>query len=67
MTITDLGPAATRLCAVIQSVADGDLARSTPCSEYAVGDPLDHRTGVTSLRCGRDEKRRRGIHHGPFR
>jgi uncharacterized protein (TIGR03086 family) len=47
MTITDLGPATSRLCTVIQSVADVDLQRPTPCSAYTVGDLLDHLAGVT--------------------
>lgn len=47
MQITDLGPANTRLCSLITSVADTDLARPTPCTEYTVGDLLDHIAGIT--------------------
>jgi uncharacterized protein (TIGR03086 family) len=45
--ITDLGPANTRLCSLVTSVADTDLDRPTPCTEYTVGDLLDHIAGVT--------------------
>lgn len=44
---TDLGPASDRLSSLISSVADGDLGRPTPCTEYAVGDLIDHIAGVT--------------------
>jgi uncharacterized protein (TIGR03086 family) len=47
MTITDLGPATTRLCTVIRSVSDVELPQPTPCREYTVGDLLDHLSGVT--------------------
>lgn len=47
MQITDLGPANTRLCSLITSVPDADLGRPTPCTEYTVGDLLDHIAGVT--------------------
>jgi uncharacterized protein (TIGR03086 family) len=47
MTITDLGPAAGRLCALIEAVPDRDLGRKTPCTEYTVGDILHHIAGVT--------------------
>jgi uncharacterized protein (TIGR03083 family) len=42
MTMTDLGPAADTLCALIAAVADSDLGRPTPCTEYTVGDLLHH-------------------------
>ena len=47
MTMTDLGPAADRLCALIDAVSDRDLGRPTPCTEYTVGDVLHHIAGVT--------------------
>jgi len=47
MTVTDLGPAAGRLCALIENVPDQDLGRPSPCTEYTVGDLLDHIRGVT--------------------
>jgi uncharacterized protein (TIGR03086 family) len=47
MTMTDLGPAADRLCALIEAVPDRDLGRPTPCTEYTVGDILHHIAGVT--------------------
>jgi uncharacterized protein (TIGR03086 family) len=47
MTMTDLGPAADHLCALIEAVPDSDLGRPTPCTEYTVGDLLHHIAGVT--------------------
>ena len=47
MTMTDLGPASDRLCALIEAVRDRDLGRPTPCTEYTVGDVLHHIAGVT--------------------
>jgi uncharacterized protein (TIGR03086 family) len=47
MAITDLGPAADRLCTLIESVPDSDLGRPTPCTDYSVGDLLDHIAGIT--------------------
>lgn len=47
MPMIDLGPANTLLCSLIRSVADADLHRPTPCTEYTVGDLLDHIAGVT--------------------
>jgi uncharacterized protein (TIGR03086 family) len=47
MTMTDLGPAAGHLCALIEAVPDGDLGRPTPCTEYTVGGVLHHIAGVT--------------------
>jgi hypothetical protein len=47
MTMTDLGPSAGHLCALIEAVPDGDLGRPTPCTEYTVGGVLHHIAGVT--------------------
>ena len=47
MAMTDLGPAADTLCALIAAVPDSDLTRPTPCTEYTVGDLLHHIAGVT--------------------
>ncbi len=47
MTIIDLRPANARLCTVIQAVQDPDLQRPTPCTDYTVGDLLDHIAGLT--------------------
>jgi uncharacterized protein (TIGR03083 family) len=47
MTMTDLGPATGRLCALIEAVPERDLGRPTPCTEYTVGDILHHIAGVT--------------------
>jgi uncharacterized protein (TIGR03086 family) len=47
MAMTDLGPAADNLCALIAAVPDSDLGRPTPCTEYTVGDLLHHIAGVT--------------------
>lgn len=47
MTMTDLGPATERLCALIAAVPAADLGRPTPCAEYTVGDLLNHIEGDT--------------------
>jgi uncharacterized protein (TIGR03086 family) len=47
MNLIDLGPAASRLGALIAAVPDDALGRPTPCSEYRVGDLLDHIAGLT--------------------
>lgn len=47
MAMTNVAPATDRLCALIKTVSDGDLDRPTPCTEYTVGDLLDHIRGVT--------------------
>jgi uncharacterized protein (TIGR03086 family) len=46
-TMTDLGPATDSVCALIEAVPGADLGRRTPCTEYTVGDVLDHFAGVT--------------------
>jgi uncharacterized protein (TIGR03086 family) len=46
-TMTDLGPATERLCALIADLPDEDLNRPTPCTEYTVGDLVDHLAGIT--------------------
>lgn len=43
----DLHPASTILSALIEAVPDGGLADPSPCSEYSVGDLLDHIAGIT--------------------
>lgn len=43
----DLHLTAENLSALITSVPDGELGRPTPCSEYTVGDLLDHIAGST--------------------
>jgi uncharacterized protein (TIGR03086 family) len=45
--MTDLVPATERLCALIANVLEQDLIRPTPCTEYSVGDLLDHLAGIT--------------------
>jgi uncharacterized protein (TIGR03086 family) len=45
--IIDLHPAAESLSVLISSVPDDDLGRPTPCTEYTVGDLLDHIAGLT--------------------
>lgn len=47
MAMTDLGPAADTLGALITAVPDRDLGRPTPCTGYTVGDLLHHIAGVT--------------------
>jgi uncharacterized protein (TIGR03086 family) len=43
----DLVSAAARLSSLIEAVQDDALSRPTPCSEYSVGDLLDHIAGIT--------------------
>lgn len=47
MIIIDLHPAAENLGALIGCIPAGALGRATPCTEYTVGDLLDHIAGVT--------------------
>lgn len=47
MPKTDLGPATTRMCTLITRVDESDLDHPTPCSDYTVGDLLDHIRGAT--------------------
>lgn len=47
MPVIDLKPAAQRLSELVAAVPDGALGNATPCSEYTVGDLLDHIHGVT--------------------
>ena len=47
MPMIDLHPTADNLGSLISSVSDGDLGLPTPCSEYTVGDLLDHIAGAT--------------------
>ncbi|MCD0484528.1 TIGR03086 family metal-binding protein [Streptacidiphilus sp. ASG 303] len=44
--MTDLGPAALRMADLLDGVADGQLARPTPCEEYTLGDLADHVGGL---------------------
>lgn len=41
----DHGPAARNLAALVAGIEEADLARPTPCTEYSVGDLLDHVAG----------------------
>lgn len=43
----DLRPAVARLSELIEAVPDAALDAPTPCSEYRVGDLLDHVAGIT--------------------
>jgi uncharacterized protein (TIGR03086 family) len=47
MNIIALGFAADRLGVLVTSLPDEDLGRPTPCTEYRVGDLLDHIAGLT--------------------
>jgi uncharacterized protein (TIGR03086 family) len=40
--VIDLKPACHRLIEVLAGVADGQLTRASPCTEYTVGDLIDH-------------------------
>jgi uncharacterized protein (TIGR03086 family) len=46
-TMADLDPATEQLCALIEHLPEQDLSHPTPCTEYTVGDLLDHLAGVT--------------------
>lgn len=46
MSILDLGPATTSLAELVTSVDDDQLALPTPCTDYAVGDLVDHVGGL---------------------
>ncbi len=46
MTTLDLGPATTTLRGLVASVTDDQLTLPTPCTEYAVGDLVDHIGGL---------------------
>ncbi len=46
MTTLDLGPATTALAGLVRSVDDDRLGAPTPCTEYSVGDLLDHVGGL---------------------
>jgi uncharacterized protein (TIGR03086 family) len=43
----DLNSSAARLSALIEAVPEAALGGPTPCSEYSVGDLLDHIAGIT--------------------
>jgi uncharacterized protein (TIGR03086 family) len=45
MAMVELGPAAQRMADLIEGVPDNVLGGPTPCSEYALGDLLDHISG----------------------
>jgi uncharacterized protein (TIGR03086 family) len=47
MDIIDLGFSADRLGVLVAAIPDEDLGRPTPCSEYSVGDLLDHIAGLS--------------------
>jgi uncharacterized protein (TIGR03086 family) len=46
LTIVDLGPAAQRLAALVAAVPEEQLGAPTPCPDYALGDLLDHVSGL---------------------
>ncbi len=46
MTTLDLGPATSTLADLVTSVGDEQLALPTPCTEYAVGDLVEHVGGL---------------------
>jgi uncharacterized protein (TIGR03086 family) len=47
MPIIDLKPAASRLAELVAAVPDSTLGNPTPCTDYTVGDLLDHIRGLT--------------------
>ena len=56
MPVIDLKPAASRLGDLVAAVPEDALGNPTPCSEYTVGDLLDHIHGVTYAFGGAAEK-----------
>jgi uncharacterized protein (TIGR03086 family) len=48
MELLDLKPAAVRMTGLVAGTPDGALEAPTPCSEYRVGDLLDHIAGLTA-------------------
>lgn len=46
MTTLDLGPATATLAALVRSVGDDQLGGRTPCTEYSVGELVDHVGGL---------------------
>jgi uncharacterized protein (TIGR03086 family) len=46
MTTLDLGPATSTLADLVASVSDAQLALPTPCTEYTVGDLVEHVGGL---------------------
>jgi uncharacterized protein (TIGR03086 family) len=64
----DLKPAGDRMIEVVAGVADGQLACSTPCTDYSVGDLVDHVDHLSRLfaALGRhDPAGLRGVGAGP--
>ena len=56
MPAIDLKPAASRLADLVAAVPDEALGNPTPCSEYTIGDLLDHIHGITYAFGGAAEK-----------
>jgi uncharacterized protein (TIGR03086 family) len=46
-TVTDLDRTTEQVCALIEHLPEQDLSDPTPCTDYTVGDLLDHLAGVT--------------------
>jgi uncharacterized protein (TIGR03083 family) len=66
-TMADLDPATEQLCALIEHLPEQDLSHPTPCTEYTVGDLLDHLAGVTVAFGGAAVKATGGsLDHGPM-
>jgi uncharacterized protein (TIGR03086 family) len=47
MTAIDLGPASRHVADLVSSVSDDQLDAPTPCSEYSLGDLVDHVGGLS--------------------
>ncbi|MGW3468333.1 TIGR03086 family metal-binding protein [Saccharopolyspora sp. NPDC000995] len=45
--LPDLRPAAQQLASLLENVADEQLAAATPCTEYTLGDLIDHVGGLS--------------------
>jgi uncharacterized protein (TIGR03086 family) len=43
----DLGPAARQLASLLENIPDEQLTTRTPCTEYTLGDLIDHVSGLS--------------------
>ncbi|MCR1784645.1 TIGR03086 family protein [Nocardioides carbamazepini] len=58
MTTLELGPATSTLRDLVASVGDDQLTLPTPCTQYAVGDLVDHIGGLALAFAGAARKER---------
>lgn len=62
--MVELGPAAEQLAALVRGVRDDQLAASTPCPDYTLGDLLDHVGRVALAFAAAAAKATSGPEHG---